>query len=170
MAQSPALVAPTVDALGYPDLIGCLALICELGRILDKQDRTAARSKTASRGGEVTAEDFRFFDTIICKKAVSRLRICPVLAGVGNAFTHPVADLSDHFAKSPSESRIFERRLIDFAFCPVAAGIIRIALACSQCALKISFCRHEAPRCCESGARQRITSDSADSRNCASTK
>src|SRR6188508_94692 len=86
MAQSPALVAPTVDALGYPDLIGCLALICELGRILDKQDRTAARSKTASRGGEVTAEDFRFFDTIICKKAVSRLRICPVLAGVGNAF------------------------------------------------------------------------------------
>ena len=72
MAQSPALVAPTVDALGYPDLIGCLALICELGRILDKQDRTAARSKTASRGGEVTAEDFRFFDTI---KSTRRQRL-----------------------------------------------------------------------------------------------
>ena len=118
MAQSPALVAPTVDALGYLDLIGCLALIRKLGRILDKEDRTAACSNTASSGGEMTAENFRFFDTIICKKAVSRLSICSVLAGVGNAFTHPVADLSDHFAKSPSEPRIFASRLIDFAFCP----------------------------------------------------
>ena len=131
--------------------IGYLALICKFDCILDKEDRTAACSNTASSGGEVTAVNFGFFDTIICKKAVGSLPICPILAGVGNAFSHPVADLSDHFVKSPSESRIFERRLINFAFRPVAAGFIRIALAMRCQNLVLSY---EAHCRCESSALQ----------------
>ncbi len=154
MAQSPALVAPAVDALGYPDLIGCLALIGELSRILDKQDWTAARSKTAAGSSEVTAENFTFLDTIVSKKAVSCLCARPILTGIGNALAHAVADLPDHFAKSSPEPRVLEGGFIDFAIGPVFATIISTACSGLRCARKIAFRRHDAPRRHESGARQ----------------
>lgn len=154
MAQSPALVAPAVDALGYPDLIGCLALIGELGRILDKQDRTVGRSKAAAGGTEVTAENFSFLNTIVGKKAVSCLRVRPILARIGNALAHAVADLTDHFAKSSSKPRIFEGAFIDFAIGPVFATIISTVCSGLRCARKIVFCRQGAPCSRKSGARQ----------------
>jgi hypothetical protein len=105
-------------------LIGCLALIGELGRVLDKQDWTAARRKTAVSGAEVTAENFSFLDTIVGKKPVSRLRARPILTGIGNALAHAVANPPDHFAKPSPEPRVLEGGFIDFAMSPVRATYI----------------------------------------------
>ena len=81
-------------------------------------------TKRARGRGEMAAQNFRFLDTIVGKKAVSCLRACPILAGIRNALAYAVADLPDHFAKSPSKPRVLEGSFIDFAIGPVFATII----------------------------------------------
>lgn len=92
MAHASLLVASAVDALGHADGAHVRPLVRELRGVLDQQDRAVGRIATSACGGEVAAENVALVNTRIGKKPVGRLGVCPVLAGVGNAFAHGVAD------------------------------------------------------------------------------
>lgn len=119
MAQPAALVAAAIDALSHPDQAGCLPLVGEFSRVLDQQNWAVARCKTRPRRREVSLENFSFLDATIREKAISRLRIRPILAGIGDALAHAVADLPDQIAKPATQPRILEGRLVDLAIGPV---------------------------------------------------
>ena len=117
-----------------------------ISSVLDQQDWATARRKAVARRREVPFQNFGFLDAIIREEAVGCFRVRPVLAGIGNAFAHAVADLPDQIGKSPTQPRIFEGGFIDLTVSPMLA-------AAFSAALEIACRPQNAPRRCESGAR-----------------
>lgn len=95
MTKAAALVAPAIDGLRKPDIAGAFALVDELGRVLDQQNRPVGAAEAIPRGGEVAAQDFAFLDAIIGEKSIGRLRARPVLACIGDTLAHAIANLPD---------------------------------------------------------------------------
>lgn len=119
VAKPTALIATAIDALGHANQPWNGALIGELCRVLDKQNSTDAGVEASARRAKVATENFSLFDAVIGEEAVRGLCVSPVLAGIGNALAHAVADLPDQLPEASPKAHIFESRFVDLALGPV---------------------------------------------------
>ena len=90
--ETAGFVLAAVDPVGDADLLGPLPLVGKLRRVLEHQDRPTRRGKAALGRLKMTCQDLCLTDPLIGEEAISRLGVCPILAGQS-------AD-SDDFARS----------------------------------------------------------------------
>jgi hypothetical protein len=91
MAKTPFLVPSAVDALGEPYGMRATALIGELGRVLQEQNRPVAGVITRPGRSEVPAQNIALLDLGVREEPIGGLRIRPILASERNGAPHRVA-------------------------------------------------------------------------------
>jgi len=101
-----------------------LAMVGELGRVMQNQYRPLLGQKSFAGGVEMSREDIRFADPIICEETVGGFGVGPVLTHPGNAATYPAGKLLQQLSKPLAQPHIGEIAARQFLINPcIALGI-----------------------------------------------
>lgn len=103
--ETAGLVLSPVDPIREADPIGLLSLKRELRRVLQNQDRTGRRGKTAARRLKVTGENLLLADPVIGKEPTGRLGVGPILAR-----QRMLAPMAPSIRSSSLCNRLFRRK------------------------------------------------------------
>ncbi|MCP1748201.1 hypothetical protein ABIF65_010183 [Bradyrhizobium japonicum] len=143
------------------DQIRLLALEAEFRRVMEDEDRSLPRRYALARRLEMTAKNIRLVDPLVGEESIGGLRVGPILTNQRDALTHVAPDLCEQFAEPATKPLILKLASRNFPINPrLDTG--RQSLSTRHRAFLHQA--HRAPRTSESGAQQRITTDSTDSR------
>ncbi|MGY3079419.1 hypothetical protein ACVWZZ_005827 [Bradyrhizobium sp. LM6.10] len=97
-SEATRLIPPTVYALGDADRFWRLALIAELGCIVQHKNETFSGGGTITCRLKMVGQNVRFADPVIREEAVGCLDIRPILADERNALSHGASNLHEQLA------------------------------------------------------------------------
>ena len=106
MTKTSIPAAPHTCTGNQPEVARALSLVGELCRVVQDQGRAGSRMKPRTRGLKMSAENVGFAYARIGKKAVSRFRAGPILAGKRNAASDAVGYLFNQRFESPAQAHI----------------------------------------------------------------
>jgi hypothetical protein len=153
MPQPAILVAAAVDVLGKAEIVQISALAGELRRVLQQQERPLTRGISRLCRLEVAAQDIALLHLRVGEKPIRRLGSRPVLTGKRDRSSHSVAEAAQQICKPPAETDVLERTGINLALRPVVT---------QRQQFRFEPTLSTSPD--NPGARDRITTDSFDSR------
>ncbi len=107
-SEAGRLIPSAVDAFGDADRFRLLALIAELGCVVQHKNETVTSGGTIKCRLEMASQNVRFADPVIREEAVGCLGIRPILADERNALSHGASNLREQFAESVAEPRVLK--------------------------------------------------------------